>query len=80
MRSKRIPAKLALDWGIATECVADGQLEATTDALVDELCAFSPLAQRAPCKYASSIGTSQSTFKRHRTMEFWRRSFWRSPT
>ena len=50
MRSKRIPAKLALDWGIATECVADGQLEATTDALVDELCAFSPLAQRTTKK------------------------------
>ena len=50
MRSKRIPAKLALDWGIATECVADGQLEATTDALVDELCAFSPLAQRTAKK------------------------------
>ena len=50
MRSKRIPAKLALDWGIATDCVADGKLEATTDALVDELCAFSPLAQRTAKK------------------------------
>ncbi len=50
MRSKRIPAKRALDWGIATDCVADGQLEAATDALVDELRAFSPLAQRTAKK------------------------------
>ena len=42
--------KQALDWGIATECVADGQLEAATDALVDELRAFSPLAQRTAKK------------------------------
>jgi 2-oxoglutaroyl-CoA hydrolase len=46
MRSKRIPAKLAFDWGIATECVPDDKLEAATDALVEELRAFSPLAQR----------------------------------
>ena len=46
MRSKRIPAKQAYDWGIATECVPDDKLEAATDALVDELRAFSPLAQR----------------------------------
>ena len=45
-RSKRIPAKQAYDWGIATECVADDKLEAATDALVEELRAFSPLAQR----------------------------------
>src|SRR3974377_955023 len=37
MRSKRIPARQACDWGIATECVPDAQLEAATDALVDEL-------------------------------------------
>ena len=46
MRSKRIPAKQAYEWGIATECVPDDKLEAATDALVDELRAFSPLAQR----------------------------------
>jgi 2-oxoglutaroyl-CoA hydrolase len=50
MRSKRIPARQAYDWGIATECVADGELEAATDALVDELRAFSPLAQRTAKK------------------------------
>jgi 2-oxoglutaroyl-CoA hydrolase len=50
MRSKRIAARQALDWGIATECVADSQLEAATDALVEELRAFSPLAQRTAKK------------------------------
>src|SRR5215467_15629728 len=35
MRSKRIPAGRAYEWGIATECVADGELEAATDALVN---------------------------------------------
>jgi 2-oxoglutaroyl-CoA hydrolase len=50
MRSRRIPGKQAYDWGIAVECVADAQLEATTDALVDELRAFSPLAQRTAKK------------------------------
>ena len=50
MRSKRIPARQALDWGIASECVADAELEAATDALVDELRAFSPLAQRTAKK------------------------------
>lgn len=46
MRSRRIPARQAYDWGIATECVADDKLEAATDALVEELRGFSPLAQR----------------------------------
>lgn len=50
MRSKRIPGRQALDWGIATECVADDQLEAATAALVDELRSFSPLAQRTAKK------------------------------
>src|SRR6202012_4334273 len=46
MRSKRIAARQAYDWGIATECVPDDKLEAATDALVEELRGFSPLAQR----------------------------------
>jgi 2-oxoglutaroyl-CoA hydrolase len=50
MRSKRIAAKQAYDWGIATECVPDGELESTTDALADELLTFSPLAQRTAKK------------------------------
>ncbi len=46
MRSRRISARQALDWGIATDCVADDKLAAATDSLVDELRVFSPLAQR----------------------------------
>lgn len=46
MRSRRISARQALDWGIATECVPDDRLEVAVDALVDELRAFAPLAQR----------------------------------
>ncbi|MBI0536482.1 enoyl-CoA hydratase/isomerase family protein [Roseomonas sp. KE2513] len=50
MRSRRIPAKQALDWGIATEVVADSELERATGALVKELVTFSPLAQRTAKK------------------------------
>src|ERR671931_215922 len=50
MRSKRITGRQAYEWGIATECVADGDLERATDALVDELRSFSPLAQRTAKK------------------------------
>jgi 2-oxoglutaroyl-CoA hydrolase len=50
MRSKRIPGRQAMEWGIATDCVADDKLEATVDALVDELRSFSPLAQRTAKK------------------------------
>lgn len=46
MRSRRVTGAEALAWGIATECVADDRLIATTDALVEELLEFSPLAQR----------------------------------
>jgi 2-oxoglutaroyl-CoA hydrolase len=50
MRSRRIPARQALEWGIATDCVPDSALESATEALVDELRAFSPLAQRTAKK------------------------------
>lgn len=50
MRSKRIPGKQAQEWGIATECVPDVDLEKATDKLVDELRTFSPLAQRTAKK------------------------------
>jgi 2-oxoglutaroyl-CoA hydrolase len=50
MRSRRIPGKQAYDWGIATECVPDDKLEATVDALVEELRTFSPMAQRTAKK------------------------------
>lgn len=46
MRALRITGQQAHDWGIACECVPDDRLEATVASLVDELRAFSPLAQR----------------------------------
>src|SRR4051812_38671478 len=50
MRSKRISGQQAYDWGVATECVPDAELEAATDRLVDELRGFSPIAQRTAKK------------------------------
>ena len=50
MRSRRIRGKQAQEWGIATECVPDAELEEATDELVDELRSFSPLAQRTAKK------------------------------
>src|SRR5713226_7227121 len=50
MRSKRVAGRQAYDWAIATECVADGELQQATDALVQELRAFSPIAQRTAKK------------------------------
>jgi 2-oxoglutaroyl-CoA hydrolase len=50
MRSRRISGKQAYEWGLAVECVSDQQLIASTDALVDELRSFSPLAQRTAKK------------------------------
>jgi hypothetical protein len=35
MRSRRISGRRAYEWGIATECVADAELEAITDRLVE---------------------------------------------
>lgn len=46
MRARRIDGAEALAWGIAVDCVPDAELERATDALVDELRVFSPLAQR----------------------------------
>lgn len=46
MRARRIRGPEAHAWGIATECVPNGELAAATGRLVDELRAFSPLAQR----------------------------------
>jgi enoyl-CoA hydratase/carnithine racemase len=50
MRSRRISGRQAFDWGVATDCVPDAELEQATDALVDELRSFSPLAQRTAKK------------------------------
>jgi 2-oxoglutaroyl-CoA hydrolase len=61
MRSKRISARQALDWGIVTECVADAELEKTTDKLVDELRSFAPLAQRTAKKLLNDTEDSTLT-------------------
>ena len=50
MRSLRINATKAVEWGIATDKFPDADLEKATDALVDELRTFSPLAQRTAKK------------------------------
>jgi 2-oxoglutaroyl-CoA hydrolase len=50
MRSRRVGGRQANEWGIAVECVADAELEKATDALVEELRTFSPLAQRTAKK------------------------------
>lgn len=50
MRSRRISAQQAYEWGVATECVPDGDLEKVTDGLVEELRGFPPLAQRTAKK------------------------------
>ena len=55
MRSRRITGREACDWSAATDCVPDGELEAATDALIDELRDFAPLAQRAAKKLLNDI-------------------------
>ena len=54
MRSRRITGREAGNWGIATVCIRDGELEAAADALVDELRAVAPLAQRTAKKLLTS--------------------------
>src|SRR5271167_5231055 len=61
MRSKRISGKQAQDWGIATECVPDAELEKATDKLVDELRSFAPLAQRTAKKLLNDTEDSTLT-------------------
>jgi len=46
MRLRCLPGRTAFEWGVATECVPDADLEAATGRLVDALRGFSPLAQR----------------------------------
>ena len=70
MRSKRIPAKQGLDWGIVTECVPDSELEKTTDAVVDELRGFSPIAQRTRQEAPQRHGGRHS-FRSDRTRGPW---------
>jgi 2-oxoglutaroyl-CoA hydrolase len=61
MRSKRITARQAVEWGIATECVPDAELEKATDKLVDELRSFAPLAQRTAKKLLNDTEDSTLT-------------------
>ena len=46
MRSRRVKARQAFDWGFITDCLPDAELDAAVARLVEELRAFSPLAQR----------------------------------
>ena len=55
MRARHIPGRQAYEWGIATDCVADSELEATADALAQELRGFAPLAQRSAKKLMNDI-------------------------
>jgi 2-oxoglutaroyl-CoA hydrolase len=55
MRSRRISGRQAYEWGIATDCVADAELEKATDALAEELRSFPPLAQRTAKKLLNDI-------------------------
>ena len=50
MRSRRIKGQQAYEWGVATECVPDAELANAVAKLVDELRAFSPMAQRTAKK------------------------------
>jgi 2-oxoglutaroyl-CoA hydrolase len=50
MRSRRMSARQAHEWGVATDCVPDAELDAATDVLVEELRSFPPLAQRTAKK------------------------------
>ena len=61
MRSRRIPGRQAYEWGVATDCVANAELEAATAALVDELRAFSPIAQRTAKKLLNDTEDSPLT-------------------
>ena len=50
MRSRRIAARQAVDWGVATDCVPGAELDKATTALAEELRGFPPLAQRTAKK------------------------------
>ena len=55
MRSRRIPGRQAYEWGGATDCVADDELEAASDGLAEELRGFPTLAQRSAKKLINDI-------------------------
>jgi 2-oxoglutaroyl-CoA hydrolase len=62
MRSRYIRGPQAYEWGIATEFVVDSELENATEALVRELLAFSPHAQRAAKKLLNEMGDPRPSF------------------
>lgn len=57
-RSRRVSGQEAKQWGMVLDCVPDDKLEATVDAFVDQLRAFSPLAQRT---IKGVLNTAQNT-------------------
>ena len=59
MRSRRIPGRQAYEWGIATECVADAELEAATERFVEDA--------RVP---AAGPAHREEAAERHRGREF----------
>ena len=54
MRSRRLGGRQAYEWGVATECVADRELEAATDALAPRNCAAFPRSPSAPQRNSST--------------------------
>jgi len=58
MRSRRITGKQAYEWGVATMHVSDADLHAAVDSLVEELIAFSPIAQRTAKKLLNDTDDS----------------------
>lgn len=81
MRSRRISAREAVEWGIATEVVPDRELESATGRLVKELVAVAPLAQRTAKKLlndtedaslATAIELEGHCYSRLRTSEDFR--------
>jgi 2-oxoglutaroyl-CoA hydrolase len=63
MRSRRIPSRQAYEWGVATDCVTDGELESASDALAQELRGFPPLAQRSAKKLMNDIEDANLTLR-----------------
>lgn len=55
LRSRRVKALEALQWGFITDCVEDAALETAVSGLVAELTQFSPLAQRT-LKHVLNVG------------------------
>ena len=46
MTGRRIPARLAEEWGLVTQCVPEAEFEGAVESLCAELAALAPLALR----------------------------------